>query len=251
VVSTIRASTRGLVTAGTTAVLLANAELAERRVPAGDRAALFDRHLRRWAHLQLRVLGVDLRVEGTPPSDRRARLVVSSHRTAIDILVAQALFGGRILSRADLATWPILGALAQRCGTIFVDREDRASGASAIRQIRRHLTAGDTITVFPEGTTHRGDDVHELKAGVFAAIGRLDVEIVPIGLAYPPGVEYWQESFLSHLGRFAGRRRTAVGVAIGQPRIARQRPAELARSLHEEVQALTHRARSLVRDSDR
>ncbi len=245
--SALRASARALVTTGTTAALLANAEVAERFVPTSERSSLFDRHLRRWARIELRILGMDLLVEGAPSAlAPRARLVVSSHRTAIDIVVAQSLFGGRILSRADVAAWPFLGALARRTGTIFVDRDDRASGASAIRRIRRHLAAGDTITVFPEGTTHPGDDVQPFKAGVFAAIGSLDVEIVPVGLAYPAGVEYWQESFTSHLARITGRPHTRVGVAIGEPRTARGRPAALASALRDEVQALTRRARDLA-----
>ena len=101
-------------------------------------------------------------------------------------------------------------------------------------------------TVFPEGTTHRGDDVQPFKPGVLVAASGLDVEIVPMGVAYPDGAEYWQESFVAHLGRFARRPRTRVGVSVGEPRRAKARAAVLAEELHAEVQRLTHEARTLV-----
>lgn len=235
---------RALATASLTAAMLGRVEAILAFTPESERAALFDRHLQKWAARTLRILGIALH-EATPrpPPARGARLVVSAHRAATDIFIAQALFGGRILSRADLAKWPVIGKLAGRTGTIFVERDSKESGASAIRQIRRHLQAGDTITVFPEGTTHRGDEVQEFKAGVFAALSRLEVEIVPVGIAYPEGVEYWHESFVAHIERLAGRVRTDVGVAIGTPRMAKGRPGELAATLHDEVQELTHAAR--------
>lgn len=241
------AAARGLAIASATATMLGRAEIILRFTPDDEKEALFQRHLRRWAALQLRLMGVELRAEGTAPISTRGRLIVSSHRSAVDILIATALFGGRILSRGDIASWPVAGRLARRTGTIFVDRESRTSGASAIRQIRSALREGHTVTVFPEGTTYPGDEVRPFKPGVFAAASGLDVEVIPMGVAYPPGVEYYQESFVAHLGRVAGRWRTPVGAVVGEPRVpSRQRAAALAASLQEEVQSLTHAARRLV-----
>jgi 1-acyl-sn-glycerol-3-phosphate acyltransferase len=243
----VTVAARGLAIAGSTATLLSRCEIILRFTPEDEREALFQRHLRRWAALQLRLMGIELEVEGGTPPPRVGRLIVSSHRSAVDILIATALFGGRILSRGDIADWPIAGRLARRTGTIFVDRESQSSGASAIRQIRRALKEGHTVTVFPEGTTYPGDEVRPFKPGVFAAARGLDVEIVPMGVAYPPGVEYWEESFAAHLGRVAARRATRVGAAVGEPRrVPRQKTSALAASLQDEVQALTHAARRLV-----
>jgi len=233
--------------ASATTAMLSRAEILLRFTPEPEREALFQQHLKRWAALQLRLIGIDLRTGGAIGPSGGGRLIVSSHRSAIDILIATSLFGGRILSRGDIAKWPVAGRLARRTGTIFVDRDSRASGASAIRQVRSALREGHTVTVFPEGTTYRGDEVRPFKAGIFAATSGLDVNVVPMGVAYPPGVEYFQESFAAHLGRVAGRLTTPVGVAVGTPRpVGQRRAAELAGSLHEEVQELTHSARRLT-----
>jgi 1-acyl-sn-glycerol-3-phosphate acyltransferase len=241
------AGARGVAIAYATFGMLSRAEVLLAFTPRSEREALFQSHLKRWAGLQLRLMGIDLHTKGEVTPADGGRLVVSSHRSAIDILIATSLFGGRILSRGDIADWPIAGRLARRTGTIFVDRDSQASGAAAIRQIRRALRDGHTITVFPEGTTYPGDQVRPFRAGVFAAAAGLDVEIVPMGVAYPAGVEYYQESFVAHLSRVAGRRTTPVGAAVGTPqRVAGRRAAELAAALEVEVQALTHAARESV-----
>lgn len=238
---------RAATVAAITTTMLGGTELAVRLVPEAEGEALFQRQLARWAGIQLRVLGIDARVEGALPLAPGPRLVVSSHRSAIDILIALSLFGGRILSRGDVARWPVLGKLAKRTGTIFVDRDSRTSGAAAIRQIRSQLKGGHTVTVFPEGTTYRGDEVRPFKAGVFAATSRLDVEVVPMGVAYPPGMEFWRESFGHHLGRITRRGRTPVGVVVGTPlRSTIAKSGALAAALQEEVQTLTTRARALL-----
>ncbi len=239
--------TRAAAAATVTTALLGHVEVMLRLTPEAGREALFQRHLARWAGIQLRILGIDARIEGAPPLTPGPRLVVSSHRSAIDVLIALSLFGGRILSHGDVARWPVLGKLAKRTGTIFVDRKNSASGAGAIRQIRKELRNGSTVTVFPEGTTYRGDEVRPFKAGVFVATSRLDVEVLPMGVAYPPGVEFWRESFGSHLTRVTRRTRTPVGVVIGTPRRSTStKAADLASMLQEDVQALTHRARALL-----
>ena len=45
----------------------------------------------------------------------------------------------------------------------------------------------------------------------------IDVEVVPVGLAYPPGSEYTEDNFLVHVEKFASIRRAVVGMAIGAP----------------------------------
>ncbi|HEY6877979.1 MAG TPA: hypothetical protein VI299_08160, partial [Polyangiales bacterium] len=87
-------------------------------------------------------------------------------------------------------------------------------------------------------------EVQPFKAGAFAALRGLDVEIVPVGLAYDPGVEFMDPSFVEHVMRVAARPKTYCSVSIGQPRLASGKPQELASSLRGEVQALVQVART-------
>ena len=243
-----RAAARAAGFAGWTAAMLAGVELAERAAPPEARRQVFEEWMRRWSRGLLRLFGVALRTRGEarPAARGAARLVVSNHRSPIDIAALLSVFGGHVLSRADLAEWPIVGRAARKADTIFVDRDSRASGASAVRAIRARLRAGGTVTVFPEGTTFAGDEVRPLRGGAFVAARGIDVELLPVGLAYEAGTEFVEDSFLDYLARIAARPRLCVGLAVGTPRRARGTVEEMAAEMQREVQALVGEARALV-----
>lgn len=227
-----------------TVAQLGAVEAHERMSPEERRPAVFDKHMRVWVRLLLRMFGVRVNQGSEAPVQRaKARLVVSNHRSPIDIAVMLSIFGGQVLSRDDLKNWPILGRAARKAGTIFVDRDESASGAKAIREIQRRLKGGATLIVFPEGFTCAGDEVRPFRLGAFVGLKNVDVEIVPAGLAYDPGVEWVDETFMRHLDRVASRARTRVSVCIGEPIRAEGRAAELGKRLHGEVQKLVNEAR--------
>lgn len=214
----------------------------ERLVGADERDALKERYKRAWCESMLRLFGVTIELSGAiPPRDRRGRLVVANHRSAIDIVVMLRLFGGAMLSRADIGGWPVLGAIARRIDTVFVDRESARSGAAAVRQMEEALAAGRQITVFPEGTTYEGDEVRTFRRGGFTAAARANVPILPVGVAYDAGSEaaFRDETFLAHLGRVAAAPPSVVRVAVGAP-LAPDTAPDVARA---RVQALVHEAR--------
>jgi len=189
-----------------------------RGVPEPRRTAIRERWVQHWAAGLLRVFGVDDRFAGEPSTTGRgrARLIVASHRSPLDIILMLRGFGGSVLGRHDLERWPVLGRAAREGGTIFVDREDARSGVKAIREIRRRLQAGQTVIVFPEGTTHAGDEVFPFQGGAFSAVRGLDADLVPVGIAYEPGSEFVDESFGEHLLRVAKRPRTRVAIRVGE-----------------------------------
>lgn len=235
------------------AAALAAYELHHRRVPPESVSPLRSRYKRKVASDLLSVLGVEWYIESLDERGReredldvgRPRLVVSNHRTAIDVGVLLAHFAGSMLSRAEVESWPVLGRLAMHGETIFVDRSDKTSGAKAIRQIRRALLRGRTVIAFPEGTTLEGDEVRPFLGGAFAATRGLEVDIVPVGLAYDPGVEWVGEtSFAGHLSALAARDATGVVGVVGAPFESRGSAASLALRARAEVEALVREARA-------
>jgi 1-acyl-sn-glycerol-3-phosphate acyltransferase len=213
------------------------------------RRAIFQRWMQAWAHSLLWLFGVQHSWYGeTTTATNRARLVVSNHRSPLDILLLLQRFGGVMLSRGDLANWPILGPAARRAQTIFVDRADALSGMLAVRALRDRLEKQNTVIVFPEGTTLAGDEVRPFQQGAFAAARGLDVEIIPVGIAYPPGSEFLDESFGQHMARMARRPRTEVACVVGRARMMTNSRKGLAEQLRADVQELVHKARGqLVR----
>jgi 1-acyl-sn-glycerol-3-phosphate acyltransferase len=236
-----------------TATLLPLFLAAQARAAPGERDAVRDRWVRRWAKALLDLFAVEVVVRGTVPvraaPGERGRLLVANHRSAIDIGVVLATFGGTMVSRADLASWPLVGAAARAVGTVFVDRTNAKSGAVTIRAIQRNLEEGQTIALFPEGTTFSGDEVRPFHGGAFIAAARAGADVLPVGLAYPAasGAAFVDEAFLAHLGRMAKSSATRMALVVGEPIATRGlRAAAIAERAHAAVSELVGQARTIA-----
>jgi 1-acyl-sn-glycerol-3-phosphate acyltransferase len=209
-----------------------------------DRSALRDRWFGAWCDAMLRVFGIRVITIGQAPK-RGAKLVVSNHRGVADVLVLLRTFGGHMVSRADLAKWPLIGLAGRRLGTVFVDRSDAKSGAVTIRTMRTLLNQGETVTIFPEGTTFSGDEVRPFHAGGFVAATGTRAEVVPVGLAYARDSQaaFSDETFTQHLGRMAGAPPSFVVVSIGEPLVLPAKSREAAERAREAVSREVARAR--------
>jgi 1-acyl-sn-glycerol-3-phosphate acyltransferase len=227
-------------------VFLAHQRLA---LPA-TRDAARDRWVGAWSAALLRLFGIRVLTRGRVPPRGRGHLVVANHRSSADILVLLRAFGGHMVSRADLAGWPLVGVAARAVGTVFVDRSDAVSGANAVRAIRDRLAEGHTVIVFPEGTTFPDDTVRPFHAGAFVAALRSGSDILPVGLAYGTGsgAAFVNESFPAHLARMAAASRSDVVMSVGEP-IAigeKARAGQLRDRAQAEVERLVRDARRLV-----
>jgi lyso-ornithine lipid O-acyltransferase len=217
------------------------------------RDAVRDRWVGAWCRTLLHAFGVRVIVAGAPGlggAATRGRLVVANHRSTADILALLGAFGGAMVSRADVAGWPLIGAAARAVGTVFVDRSSAFSGATAVRAIRARLARGGTVIVFPEGGTSSGDEVRPFRPGAFIAALRAAAEVVPVGLAYSSGSEaaFVDESFPAHLARMAAATPSKVAMCIGAPisGAAGASAESLRDSALAEVIRLVSQARSLV-----
>jgi 1-acyl-sn-glycerol-3-phosphate acyltransferase len=220
------------------------------RARGGPDDQVRDRWVGTWAGAVLDIFGIEVTSDASPLEPGRPRLIVSNHRSTADILVLLRTFGGRMVSRADLAGWPLIGLAARSAGTVFVDRADAASGATALRTMRTHLAAGSSIIVFPEGTTFPDDEVRPFHPGAFLAAARAGAEVVPVGLAYErgSGAAFFGETFPAHLSRMAGANPSHVALCAGRAIApgSGARARELLDVVHAEVQTLVTRAREIV-----
>ena len=257
VIDAARASARQAARAGgfvgLTALMLPPFMARMATVSDADRATVRDAWVGRWARSLLGLFAIEVVVDGTvpPPTQGRGRgrLVITNHRSAIDIGVVLSLFGGTMVSRADLATWPVVGGAARAVGTVFVDRSSAKSGAATIRAIQKHLECGQTINLFPEGTTFDGDEVRPFHGGAFVSAVRAEAEVLPVGIAYPraSGAAFVNETFPAHLARMSKSGPTRMVVSVGTPFVARKsdRATNITQRAQAEVQALVQRARDL------
>ncbi len=96
--------------------------------------------------VRLRVTGVE-HVPAVGPA-----LLVSNHLSLIDPLVIAAWLRRelRILAKAELFGWPVLGGLARACGAVPIHRGEW--DLVALDTLQRAVYDGQCVLVFPEGT---------------------------------------------------------------------------------------------------
>src|SRR5437867_4290799 len=174
------------------------------------------RALQHWSRRSWRWLCLDVRVHGAPSNT--PRIYVSNHRSYLDIPVLSGVLGASFISRADVATWPLIGAAAKAVGTVFVNREDPYARAHAARRLMRHV-GKLSVVVFAEGTTTRERFPGPFHRGFFELACRLKTAIVPVTIRYSHRRAYWTDDItLPHhlLARVLRMPPLAVAVHIGR-----------------------------------
>lgn len=139
--------------------------------------------IQRWAQRVLRILEVEVHCSGSPPA-RRAGLIVANHLSWLDILVIQSLRPGVFVAKGEVRRWPLIGAMAQACQTIFVDRSSPRSAVAMVEATAAALAQGYPVVAFPEGTSSRGLAVGPLHANIFEAAIRAACPVQPLALRY-------------------------------------------------------------------
>lgn len=145
------------------------------------------RALARWIEVRffrrlLRSLGIGVTHAGAHDL-RPGTLYVCNHISWADIPVLASVLDAAFVARADAGNWPVLGRMMQRYGVILVDRTRRGTSATQVEAIRTRLTAGQSVIVFPEGTTSVGSDILPFRSSLLQAADAAGA-VQPVVLRY-------------------------------------------------------------------
>lgn len=135
-----------------------------------------------WLKRIVRIIGGRVTTYGEPAPV--GSLLASNHVSWLDI----ALLGGQtdvtFLSKSEVQHWPVIGWLAAKAGTVFIERGKRDGAKGASEQIAARLQHQERVLMFPEGTTT--DNIHLLPfhARLFAAAVSANALIQPVAIRY-------------------------------------------------------------------
>ena len=132
-----------------------------------------------------RLFGIRIQVLGHP---EKGALLAANHTGWLDIVIFSAVMPLSFIAKSEVATWPFFGTLARLQRTVFVARTRRSETGAARDIIRDRLLAGDTLVLFPEGTSGDGNGVLPFKSALLGAAeadleGR-HVRVQPVSTAY-------------------------------------------------------------------
>lgn len=212
--------------------------------------------IRRWSRQLLRMLQVEARFRGLPEGGLPGNLlIVANHISWLDIFVLHSVRPSRFIAKTELRRWPVLGHLVAGCGTLFLDRESRRDAHRVNRQARDVLAAGDTIAIFPEGTTTDGKSVLPFKSSLLQPIVDARGHVQPIAIRYvgrsgaysDAPVYIGDTTFIDSLWRVLSERSLVVELEFGPTLSTHARHRrELSREAEAFIRAVLER---LPRDS--
>src|SRR5450830_345939 len=148
--------------------------------PAGREA-----HTRRWSHQVLGICGVTLVIRQAAGVDAPPRaLIVANHISWLDIFVVNSLQPCRFVAKSDIRSWPLIGWLCAKTGTIFIARGKPSDVRRIFQGLVRSIEAGERVAFFPEGTTAGQGKLLPFHANLFEAAIDAGVPVQPYALRY-------------------------------------------------------------------
>jgi 1-acyl-sn-glycerol-3-phosphate acyltransferase len=139
--------------------------------------------IRAWSTGMLRVMGIGIEVEGQV--QRGGVLLAANHVSWLDITALHAVVPqARFVSKADIQLWPLLSRLADAADTLYLERERKRDALRVVHLVAQALSEGQTVAVFPEGTTSDGHTLLPFHANLFQAAIATSTPVQPVALRF-------------------------------------------------------------------
>ena len=136
-----------------------------------------------WATKTLRLMGITLRVDGVPVAG--AVLLVANHISWLDIMAVHAVCPhARFVSKADVKSWPLMRHLVDAADTLYLERERKRDALRVVHAMAEALQAGDTVAIFPEGTTSDGQALLPFHANLLQAAIATETPVQPVAIRF-------------------------------------------------------------------
>ena len=140
----------------------------------------------RWWHRGIaKSLGIPIRIYGTPRT--KGTLFVSNHISTFDIPALGSVLPVRFLSKIEVKSWPLMGWLATRAGTLYIERGGREAAARTNEIMAEALSLNHNVVLFAEGTTTDGN-IKKFHSRLMQSAVDSAAYIQPVAIRYPdPG----------------------------------------------------------------
>ena len=202
--------------------------------------------LHRWAQIVAFILGLHIDASCNAPA--APFLLVSNHLSYVDVVVLASRLECLFVAKKDVKSWPIIGTLCRRVGTIFIDRSNGRDLARVNGEIAQALEDGRGVILFAEGTSTKGSSVLPFRPSLLDAAARRGFPVSYAAVSYrvlgdaPPAsvsVCWWGDmTFGSHFAGLLRLKRIQATVSFGSTEIRAGDRKTLADRLWFEVNRL-------------
>jgi len=139
----------------------------------------------RWSARVLSAVNVEPRMHGAPPEVKdRAAVLVANHVSWLDIPLVHSVWQVSFIAKSEVRRWPLIGWLAARTGTLFIQRGKGRHAVRINQAIHAAFLAEDAIGVFPEGMTSEGTGLQPFHASLLQSAVDERALVFPVALRY-------------------------------------------------------------------
>lgn len=110
---------------------------------------------------------VGIKVHGQKFDKIGPGLIIANHRSYLDVLFIPTEEFFTIVGKIEVRSWPLIGWAGRALGTIWVKRESKNSRSQTKEAISNAVKDGETVVLFPEGTSWEGPLLLPVRPGMF------------------------------------------------------------------------------------
>ena len=165
----------------------------------------------------LNIIGAKINVKSPPP--KGVFLYCGNHRSYLDPIVVLRDVLVLPVAKAEVSNWPLIGYGAKVTGIMFVKRENRNSRKATIEAMQQVLKNGNSVIIYPEGTTHDHPTTIDFKVGAFRLAAEMGIPVIPIAIEYEKRSAAWigDDTFIPHFLKTFGDWQTNLTIEYGEP----------------------------------
>lgn len=121
-----------------------------------------------------------IRIEVVNPLPASAHgLIVGNHMGFLDIMVMASVSPNLFVTSNEMKETPFLGLICEMGGCLFVERRSRGNIQNELKEMIDHLQKGFRVILYPEATSHNGEEILPFKRTLLTAAAHAGVPIYP------------------------------------------------------------------------
>ncbi len=140
------------------------------------------RILKRWSSQLLCILNV--KVSFDPAIIPGSGIIVTNHISWLDVFLLNTMMPMRFVAKSEVRQWPLFGWLCSQAQTLFIERGRARDAARINRQIVGLLKEGESLVVFPAGTTTDGKELGAFHTSLLQPAIDAGALVFPVAIRY-------------------------------------------------------------------
>ena len=136
-----------------------------------------------WMKILVQLFGLNIIKYGE--IDLSAKSYISNHVSFFDIIVLNSLIPSNFIAKSEIKSWPVIGHLSAKTGTIFIKRGDIDDNDNVINIVKKYISLNKKVFIFPEGRIGDGKNIKKFHSKMLNAISDTENYTQPVLIRYP------------------------------------------------------------------